>query len=207
MSVTTEQDLTVGERRFYRLYTNYGVRWREDVGEEIGRVPTDCEMALLDALAEHQERIAKLGARLPREHEAHVLMSDALLAQLATDWSPPVQIRVTSVDANARHELICRELPAALDERFAEISKLEANWDSYGASPIDRRAIESARRVIAALSHSPQIVPTTSGGIQLEWHRDGIDFDLVIPPEGATGFIGIDELSDDAAASRPQESR
>ena len=78
-------------------------------------------------------------------------------------------------------------------DRLTKIAKLPANWDSYGALPIDPRAIESARKLITALSHPPQIVPTTEGGIQLEWHRDGIDFDLVIPAHGGTGFFGVEE--------------
>jgi hypothetical protein len=73
--------------------------------------------------------------------------------------------------------------------RLEHFATLKADWDSYGALPIDPRAIECARRLLAVMSHEPQMVPTTRGGVQFEWHRDGIDVELDIPPEGAALFF------------------
>lgn len=81
-----------------------------------------------------------------------------------------------------------REAPTAL-ERLRHISSLTWNWDTYGAPPIGKNAIEIARRLIAVLAYDPQVVPTCAGGVQLEWHRDGLSVELTIPPEGATEFF------------------
>lgn len=75
------------------------------------------------------------------------------------------------------------------ETRLREIAKLATDWDSYGALPIDQRAIDRARRVIAVMAHAPQIVPTTHSGVQLEWHRDGIEVEIVIADGGVIHSI------------------
>lgn len=74
--------------------------------------------------------------------------------------------------------------------------ELAADWDSYGASVIDRRVIEVARTFLAAVvDGSAQVVPTRDGGVQVEVHRDGFDIEVEFdhdaeivgcwdPPEG-----------------------
>jgi len=55
------------------------------------------------------------------------------------------------------------------------------DWDTYGADPLDDRAIEAAKRF---LSHGPAIVPLNDGGIQLEWHIDDLDLELEFDKSG-----------------------
>jgi hypothetical protein len=67
---------------------------------------------------------------------------------------------------------------------MAELGRLEENWDSYGARRIDPHCIEAAanllRAVMNAATPMPSVVPTNRGGIQLEWHRGGIDLEIEI---------------------------
>lgn len=72
-------------------------------------------------------------------------------------------------------------LESAVD-RLASLVRLEAGWDSYQARTIDP---QRAQHVLLALlevmkpaTPLPSIVPTTDGGIQLEWHRNGIDLEI-----------------------------
>ncbi|MHB1034035.1 MAG: hypothetical protein ACYC35_11660 [Pirellulales bacterium] len=69
-------------------------------------------------------------------------------------------------------------------ERITELGNLEENWDSYGARPIDPRcAVATADLLLSLLDATtpkPFIVPTTRGGIQLEWHRAGADLEIRI---------------------------
>ncbi len=72
------------------------------------------------------------------------------------------------------------------------ISKLSANWDSYGSAPITDDAIVGALcAIVGLLEHlnhelpPPAIVPTSRGGIQLEWHRGGGDIEINVTPERA----------------------
>lgn len=62
------------------------------------------------------------------------------------------------------------------EQRIAEIGKLQPNWDSYGASPINRETC-----LLAALL-SPEMIrcgltmiqPTVSGGIEFSDNDDSI---------------------------------
>jgi hypothetical protein len=68
--------------------------------------------------------------------------------------------------------------------RVCELSSLPANWDSYGARPIDPSCAIAAIRLILSAVHpsipAPAVVPTNRGGIQLEWHRGGVDLEIRI---------------------------
>jgi hypothetical protein len=71
---------------------------------------------------------------------------------------------------------------------LAHLSKLPANWDSYGAVPVSVSAIESTLKLLCEVMTDDismlDIVPTVSGGIQIEWHIVGIDLELEISPDG-----------------------
>jgi hypothetical protein len=74
-----------------------------------------------------------------------------------------------------------------LPEAFRDISELvcmPAGWDSYSA-PSPRRdaglfALEVLNRIMRPGTPSPQIVPSSSGGLQIEWHEKDIDLELHI---------------------------
>lgn len=78
------------------------------------------------------------------------------------------------------------EASPAKPDAFAELLSLSDNWDSYGAGPIDPRAVEAARRLQFALSVAPlSVVPSCTGGVQLEMHREGFDFEIGLNPDGS----------------------
>jgi hypothetical protein len=65
---------------------------------------------------------------------------------------------------------------------ITELLELPANWNSYGSSRIRRDtamfAIEILENVMAAGTPLPAVVPTPNGGIQLEWHENGVNFEI-----------------------------
>lgn len=67
-------------------------------------------------------------------------------------------------------------------EKLAQLLSLGANWDSHGARPIDPQLPLAALRLLASVirngSPPPEVVPTSRGTIQLEWHRDGVDLEI-----------------------------
>jgi hypothetical protein len=73
-------------------------------------------------------------------------------------------------------------------EEFADLLSLPANWDSYGAREIDLSCVKFAFEKLLPLAMRPKtplpsVVPTTRGGVQLEWHTRGIDLEVeVIAP-------------------------
>lgn len=61
-------------------------------------------------------------------------------------------------------------------ELVAELLSLAPGWDSYGAAQVSLRAAQSAIQLVLRLSNEngvepPAIVPTSRGGLQLEWQR------------------------------------
>ena len=66
--------------------------------------------------------------------------------------------------------------------RLYSLCDLRPGWDSYGAQSVQPEIIESVARWIPALlqpsTPEPAVVPQVRGGIQLEWHRNGIDLEI-----------------------------
>jgi hypothetical protein len=75
-----------------------------------------------------------------------------------------------------------------LPDTAKRLSKLPENWDSYGAEPVDPELIEYGLSRLNELTTSqtplPAMVPTSHGGIQLEWHCRGIDLEIRIESLG-----------------------
>ena len=66
--------------------------------------------------------------------------------------------------------------------RIIDFGRLPSNWDSYGARKIEPQSVAAA---IKFLIHEtpgslplPSVVPTTAGGVQLEWHCNGVDLEV-----------------------------
>lgn len=83
-----------------------------------------------------------------------------------------------------------------------DLLNLRPNWDSYGARPIERTAVETAVPLLFQLmtndTPSPSTIPTSTGGIQLEWHQQGIDLEITIPPSGlVTAFVHDDATGEE----------
>ena len=79
-----------------------------------------------------------------------------------------------------------KPLPAWFDplmQGFVDLLTLPHDWNSYGAGAIDQNMVLSAMNLITGLlgptSPVPRVVPLSSGGLQLEWHRKGIDLEVV----------------------------
>jgi hypothetical protein len=74
--------------------------------------------------------------------------------------------------------------------KLAEIAALKANWDSYGAPPIDPVCIEMARRIVEQCPGFFHIVPCCDGTITLERHSDGAEVYCNIWPTQPTRGSG-----------------
>jgi hypothetical protein len=69
-----------------------------------------------------------------------------------------------------------------------ELLGLPAGWDSYAARPLSPEAAMAALRLLLRVMHAntppPAVVPLSCGGVQLEWHRGGMDIELTVPVTG-----------------------
>lgn len=66
--------------------------------------------------------------------------------------------------------------------RLNELLTLQAGWDTYEATRIRpenaARALRFLARVMQPDTAPPSLVPMSNGGIQLEWHRSGLDVEV-----------------------------
>jgi hypothetical protein len=72
-----------------------------------------------------------------------------------------------------------------LDRRLTSFARLEANWDGYDGKPISSLAITAVRRFIEAVKPEyTELVPCSDGGVQIEWHVNGVDVEIIFGPDG-----------------------
>lgn len=145
-----------------------------------------------------------------QELEAHVMNAGALLDRLSpgalltdSEWVADEAQRSfgralsnrdiessavrTLVPFGAMRIAINGQLPLwsrAAIEQIGRLGELTADWDSYGARPIDPHCAMAAIRLVLSLLGpsipTPAIVPLNRGGIQLEWHRRGVDLEIAV---------------------------
>lgn len=69
-------------------------------------------------------------------------------------------------------------------DALGRLLSMPQGWDSYDARQVDPTCVVSAIDIALTIMHdrtpSPAVVPTSSGGIQLEWHTRGIDLEIEI---------------------------
>jgi hypothetical protein len=104
--------------------------------------------------------------------------------------TPPTNTALT-----ARRQDVSSLVP--FGEALQELVGLEVNWDSYGALPPSRQALEHAWRMTNVLAENgvpvPQVFPTRQGGIQLEWHLPSVALEWEIDPEARSGVFIFDD--------------
>src|SRR5262245_26511211 len=71
---------------------------------------------------------------------------------------------------------------AQVERQLRELTELSDGWDGYGtAAPTPYTATFALlvlRKIMQSRSPAPQVVPSSVGGIQLEWHEKDIDLEL-----------------------------
>lgn len=72
--------------------------------------------------------------------------------------------------------------------QVGELSTLRPGWDGHRGLPIDHGSLRKAWELLLHLTPwvqvPPSLVPTSTGGVVLEWHRGGIDLEVQFPPKG-----------------------
>jgi hypothetical protein len=73
-------------------------------------------------------------------------------------------------------------------EQMLGLLELAEDWDSYGAPPISPGAVGFALAYLARAMRpetpAPAVVPSPSGGLQFEWHDQGVDLEVESLPTG-----------------------
>lgn len=122
-------------------------------------------------------RSPPLGQRVPSS------LSEATLTEPA---------RLPALDLSLSGETVQSVVPAPhrlwAVEQVERLQQLEEGWDSYHARVASATAAAQAKRIIQLLPATAavqvSVVPTSSGGIQLEWHARGVDIEIEIASNG-----------------------
>ena len=107
-----------------------------------------------------------------------VLSREGVLSAVSASYVQwgPVRIRIQGFSPNAAMIETMKQLYA--------LTELQAGWNSYEARPIRldviRRVVRWVPRLIQATTPEPAVVPRVNGGLQLEWHRNGIDLEIFV---------------------------
>jgi hypothetical protein len=84
-----------------------------------------------------------------------------------------------------------------LGEALRDLVGLQSNWDSYGALPPSRSALvhtwELASRLVEVGMPIPQVFPTRSGGVQLEWHVPRASLEWELDADVPSGVFVFDD--------------
>lgn len=87
-----------------------------------------------------------------------------------------------------------------MDASINSLLTLEEDWDSYGASPVKLEFASTAIDLLQSVMHPntppPAIVPTAIGGIQIEWHTNGMDLEIEVESTSRINVWFDDSRSD-----------
>ena len=80
--------------------------------------------------------------------------------------------------------------------RAMELRQLPRGWNSHGAVPVSDAAFVRTVEFLSAYQIAgvagPALVPTVRGGLQIEWHRGGVDIEVEISHEGSVSWCAED---------------
>ncbi len=81
-----------------------------------------------------------------------------------------------------------RPLQALPLKQLVSLLDLKENWNSYGAPPIDPGTLGFALAFLVRTMRDgtprPAVLASPRGGLQLEWHEQGIDLEIKVLPGG-----------------------
>jgi hypothetical protein len=116
--------------------------------------------------------------------------------------SPAVLVRVIGNElVVAIGENVPKPLTNVIRSAVALLN-LETGWNSYQAQPVETQNVIRSITLLSDLlddtTPTPQIVPTVRGGVQIEWHRNGLDLEILVSR-------GTEDFFIDRPDAEPQE--
>ena len=81
-------------------------------------------------------------------------------------------------------------------------ASLPVGWDSYDGEPVTFAAAFAAlkflERMLSSDSPTPSVVPTSSGGLQFEWHRSVGDLEVYFSRDGRVSASYVSASGDES---------
>lgn len=116
----------------------------------------------------------------PAEQPADSSAFSSFVTRLIPGWRSSEQDTLTFATAQRSHR--DDELRDAL-ERLKGFLALGKNWNSYRSEQVSFQAIQGSFSLLMTIYQRhdvpiPALVPTASGGIQMEWHENSCDLEI-----------------------------
>jgi hypothetical protein len=96
------------------------------------------------------------------------------------------------------------DFPSWLDDALRALnaaSALPANWDSYGARPVNQRTLEHALQILTRIMNdsfpAPEILATSHGGIQFLWNARKRELKVAVNAPYRGEYYYFDENKND----------
>jgi hypothetical protein len=135
----------------------------------------------------------KAQRRLARQGEVEYLISAGTIRRLPTSSQAVSSLAPAQVAVS----------PAwfgRVKKRLNGLASLPLDWDSYGGIPADPRAARLAEEMIEWFAVDgvppPDVFANGDGGVQLEWHINGVDAVISFSSDDETS-VTYQDLSDD----------
>lgn len=80
--------------------------------------------------------------------------------------------------------------------RLCRLLALGDNWNGYGERAVHEGAVKRAMEVLDVVGVDgpcPDVVPTSEGGVQLEWTSSASEIEVEIPPVGPALVFVVDD--------------
>jgi len=87
---------------------------------------------------------------------------------------------------------------------FRRLLALDDNWNGYGERAVHEDAVKRAMNVLNVVGVDgprPDIVPTSDGGVQVEWSADGSEIEVEIPPVGPASVFIVEASGEESEVS------
>jgi hypothetical protein len=123
-----------------------------------------------------------------REEEGKYFLTSQSIT--LTDIQPEI---ISSVDNSPNETVISPAWLGRVKSPLRDLAQLPANWDSYGASPVDPRVLPIAETLIEWFAVDdmppPDLFATVEGGVQMEWHIRRANVEIEITPDGTSIYF------------------
>lgn len=105
---------------------------------------------------------------------------------------------VPKLRAFSSFELANDDWSSQVQRRLNRLTNLPVGWDGYNAQRVStltaRFAWDLLSSVMTKGTAAPSVVPVTGGGLQIEWHRNGLDIELYVSkPMKAELFVSYSD--------------
>jgi hypothetical protein len=73
---------------------------------------------------------------------------------------------------------------ATVEQRLEKLASYRVGWDGYNSKPPRENVIEFVKSMLHSVmkptTPAPSIVPISGGGLQIEWHTNGLDIEVAV---------------------------